>query len=332
MNSVQTKYIWADTNIYQEFVSGTLVRRYVPGTDVDEPIAMESYNPSAPTQYYHTDLLGSVVATTNAAGNPVSKYTYSSYGEPGSEGASGDIFRFSGRQIDAETGLYYYRARMYSSLHGRFMQLDPVGGLDSLNLYQYALWNPISNIDPFGLQSDDGRYNHTPLDQGAADLVVTASRLFGPSPDAVLADLQRQVQERKIIDLPLGDGGIIGDMVAGFGVAGIVKSGIKSVAKSAIKRSIDDLSRAAARADRNGLTKAGRGLQKHGDRPGSAFPQTKGGPNALNPTGQNVVDDILTTPGSQSTPNRLGGIDVIAPDGRGLRFDADGSFRGFLEP
>ena len=105
-----------------------------------------------------------------------------------------------------------------------------------------------------------------------------------------------------------------------------------SVAAKSGVGSLDDMSRAAGAADRNGLTQAGRALQKHGDRPGSAFPQTKGGPGKLNPAGQDIVDDVLTTPGSVNKPNRFGGVDVTAPDGRGVRYDANGKMMGFLEP
>jgi filamentous hemagglutinin len=45
-----------------------------------------------------------------------------------------------------------------------------------------------------------------------------------------------------------------------------------------------------------------------------------------------VVDEILNDPDSARRSNRYGGEDVIAPDGRGVRFDRDGSLRGFLEP
>jgi hypothetical protein len=97
--------------------------------------------------------------------------------------------------------------------------------------------------------------------------------------------------------------------------------------------SVDELSNAAGIPDKGGYTKAGRALQKHGSRPGSVYERpTSGKPNVMNQAGQNVVDDILTTPGSQVKPNRLGGVDVVAPDGRGVRYNADGSFRGFLEP
>jgi hypothetical protein len=88
-------------------------------------------------------------------------------------------------------------------------------------------------------------------------------------------------------------------------------------------------------ADKGGMvTRAGRALQKHGGRPGSAFPKAKGSPGAINQAGQDVLDDILTSPGSTARPGVRfpGGTDIIAPDGRGARFDSSGVFRGFLEP
>lgn len=107
------------------------------------------------------------------------------------------------------------------------------------------------------------------------------------------------------------------------------------IAKGAA-RSVDELSAAAAAAQRNGLTAAGRALQKHGGRPNSAFPAPKGNPSAINQTGQNIVDDILTTPGSSVTTRhhaRYGQVtEVRAPDGRGVRYGPDGKMIGFLEP
>jgi RHS repeat-associated protein len=100
---------------------------------------------------------GTVVARSNAATGMVASndnYAYSVFGEPSS--TQGSMWRFTGRQLDAETGLYYYRARMYNPALGRFMQTDPMGDVDSLNLYQYAMWDPIVNKDPFGLCAQGG--------------------------------------------------------------------------------------------------------------------------------------------------------------------------------
>ena len=72
--------------------------------------------------------------------------------------------------------------------------------------------------------------------------------------------------------------------------------------------------------------------QKHADRQGSTYEATSKKAGDLNRQGQGVVDDILTNPGSVRRPNRLGGEDVVAPDGRGVRYNGDGSFRSFLEP
>lgn len=103
--------------------------------------------------------------------------------------------------------------------------------------------------------------------------------------------------------------------------------------------SLDDLSRAAGVASgKNGFTVAGHALTKHaaGQRTGSsAFPVLRGNPAAINRQAQDIVDDILTAPGTtvlRSYRSRFGDtIEHVAPNGRGVVYGSDGSFLFFRE-
>ena len=68
----------------------------------------------------------------------------------------GNSYLFTGRRFDGSTGSYYFRNRYYEPKSVRFMGRDPLGYIDSMNLYVYVLNNPGTNIDPLGLMDDWG--------------------------------------------------------------------------------------------------------------------------------------------------------------------------------
>ena len=117
------------------------------------------------TYYYHYDGLGSVRFVSNTNGATVEQYRYDPYGAPEIRNSSNQVistsainnpYMFTGRRWDKETEIYHYRNRAYDPELGRFLQRDPLGYVDSMNLYSYVTNNPIRWIDPLGLEKDGG--------------------------------------------------------------------------------------------------------------------------------------------------------------------------------
>jgi RHS repeat-associated protein len=144
-------YAYDGDNLIEETnSSGAAVARYAQqGVNIDEPLAMLR---SSTTSYYHADGLGSVTSLSNSAGALAQTYTFDSFGnQTASTGSLTNPFRYTGREFDTETNLYYYRARYYDSSAGRFLSEDALEfGGKNVNFYQYAVNNPTRFVDPSG--------------------------------------------------------------------------------------------------------------------------------------------------------------------------------------
>ncbi|MBE0433843.1 RHS repeat-associated core domain-containing protein [candidate division WOR-3 bacterium] len=109
--------------------------------------------------FYHNDHLGSAKAMSDNSGTKIYAWLGYPFGKQYSiAGASYNNYRFTGKEFDQSTGLYYFGARYYMPEIGRFITADPIMGTGSLNrkkpiamnLYNYCVDNPTRYVDPDG--------------------------------------------------------------------------------------------------------------------------------------------------------------------------------------
>ena len=124
----------------------------------------------------HADERGSIIAISDAAGNPIAINRYDEYGKP----QAGNIgrFQYTGQMWLPEIELYHYKARAYAPHLGRFLQTDPSGTDGGINLYAYVGNDPVNLVDPLGLTSNISGETAEDEDENY-DVLVTGSRCGG---------------------------------------------------------------------------------------------------------------------------------------------------------
>ena len=142
-------YLYDGPNVAEEVdQSGNVLARYAQDTGVDQ---VRAELRSGTTSYYEQDGLNSVTSLSNAAGALAQTYTFDSFGKQTAlSGSLTNPFRYTGRDFDTETNLYYYRARYYDANSGRFLGEDPKRFGADVNFYSYVSNTPTGFLDPFG--------------------------------------------------------------------------------------------------------------------------------------------------------------------------------------
>ncbi|MBK9261999.1 MAG: toxin, partial [Polyangiaceae bacterium] len=110
------------------------------------------------TRFQCSNHLGSATLEVDENGLVISYEEYHPYGTSAYRAVNGSIevsakrYRYTGKERDEETGLYYHGARYYACWLGRWTSADPAGMVDGVNLYRYGRDNPVYFMDPSGTE------------------------------------------------------------------------------------------------------------------------------------------------------------------------------------
>lgn len=166
-------FVWDGQTLVAEHDSGGLVGKHVHGPGQDEPLLTIARD--GRRFWMHADERGSVVGMSNPDGTMRNMNRYDEYGRT-NDGAG--RFLYTG-QIQFSPDLLYYRARFYSPSIGRFVQADPIGYGDGMNMYGYVGGDPVNFTDPSGLTKEneipeDRRQPAAP--EGVQEVIITGTR------------------------------------------------------------------------------------------------------------------------------------------------------------
>ena len=146
-----------------DLLNDEVLSTHVFGLGIDDEVHYQRPNASAENDIWsHRDDLNSLTSITDDAGDVLERYEYGDYGLVKVLDASGVVVTsgsdysathlYTGRLLLPGTELYDYRHRVLSSGLGRFVQRDPLGHIDGMNIYSYVSSSPMIYNDPLGLK------------------------------------------------------------------------------------------------------------------------------------------------------------------------------------
>jgi RHS repeat-associated protein len=149
--------------------TGAVTTRYAYYPGIDQPAYLVR---DGKRYHYLRDHQGSITALVDSTGTPVNRYRYGPYGAPElRQEAVPQRFAYTGREFEPEYGMYYYRARYYDPMAGRFMSEDPIGLGGGINSYAYVGGDPVNRVDPSGLYACPARLSGYRLSPAEWDLI-----------------------------------------------------------------------------------------------------------------------------------------------------------------
>ncbi len=154
-----TRFVYHGSHVAFEADSGSgsgikITRRYVWGMGTDDLVAVRDSTSGTAVHYYAVkDKLGSVRGLVKRDGTWQYSERFGPYGASVELSGTdpGHRYRWTGREYDAETGFYYFRARYYEPAARRFISEDPIGYAGGGNLYAYVRGAVLEARDPSGL-------------------------------------------------------------------------------------------------------------------------------------------------------------------------------------
>jgi RHS repeat-associated protein len=204
-----TSFLYDGTTAVQEQTNGAPTSNSLLGPRVDEILARQD---SSGTYSFLRDALGSTVALTTPSGAVNTTYSYEPFGGTSTTPTeSQNPTQYAARENDGN-GLYYYRARYYSTRFQRFISEDPLGFRGGqLNLFEYVGNEPVSHVDPTGKSVSLIHFWET----------YNAATAVGYSP----SDAYSLAQQVEAVDFRPNSQDATADAANGHGMGGTVTTG-----------------------------------------------------------------------------------------------------------
>jgi RHS repeat-associated protein len=174
-DGTSTHHVLDGLHIVEDYANQVVSRQYVYEQGIDRRCQLVG---DGDEWWYHTDPVRSTRLLTNSNGNapPHARFDYDPFGVARNPISHSNPYLFAGKRFHKAIGLYDSRARQYSPALGRFLQRDPKGLRDGVNLFAYVGNNPTNFVDALGTERH-------PLTRDASDPEIqAAARAFRASP------------------------------------------------------------------------------------------------------------------------------------------------------